>query len=81
MVGEPRSLKYPLEIYDKVDKTGAAIRFENYNKEVDKHFNIIALTAYAMEDDNKKILNEGFDELLTKPFSKYEIINIIKKHL
>ena len=42
---------------------------------------IIALTAYAMEDDNKKILNEGFDALLTKPFSKDEIMNIIKKHL
>ena len=42
---------------------------------------IIALTAYAMEDDNKKILNEGFDALLTKPFSKDELSTLIKKHL
>ena len=42
---------------------------------------IIALTAYAMEDDNKKLLNEGFDALLTKPFSKDEITTLIKKHL
>ena len=42
---------------------------------------IIALTACAMEDDNKKLLNEGFDALLTKPFSKDEITTLIKKHL
>jgi len=42
---------------------------------------IIALTAYAMDDDNKKLLNEGFDALLTKPFSKDEITTLIKKHL
>ena len=42
---------------------------------------IIALTAYAMEDDNKKLLNEGFDALLTKPFSKDEITTLIKKLL
>ena len=42
---------------------------------------IIALTAYAMEDDNKKILNKGFDALLTKPFSKDELTTLIKKHL
>ena len=42
---------------------------------------IIALTAYAMEEDNKKLLNEGFDALLTKPFSKDEITTLIKKHL
>ena len=33
---------YWLETYDKVDKSGTAIRFENYSKHVDKYFNILA---------------------------------------
>ena len=66
MVGEPGSLKYPLEIYDKVDKTGAAIRFENYSKEADKHFNILAwkikphTIAVLFSDVTDRLQKEAF---------------------
>ena len=33
---------YWLETYDMVDKSGTAIRFENYSKQVNKYFNILA---------------------------------------
>ena len=42
---------------------------------------IIALTAYALEDDNQKLLNRDFNDLLTKPFSKEELTALIEMHL
>lgn len=42
---------------------------------------IIALTAYALEDDNQNLSNREFNGLLTKPFNKEELTTLIEMHL
>ncbi len=42
---------------------------------------VIATTAYAFESDMERILNSGFDDYLSKPFSKKALLNIVRKHL
>ena len=69
---------YWLEIYDKVDKTGAAIRFENYSKEVDKHFNILAwkikphTIAVLFSDVTDRLQKEAFINKQNKKLRKAE---------
>lgn len=33
------------------------------------HIPIIALTAYAMESDGERYINEGFDDYMSKPLN------------
>lgn len=40
-----------------------------------KSIPIIAVTAHAMVGDKEKFLSEGFDDYLSKPFSKRDLIN------
>lgn len=42
---------------------------------------IVALTAYAMEEDKKKVINSGFSDYLTKPIVENKLIEMIHKHL
>lgn len=42
-----------------------------------KHVRFIALTAEALPDERAEILEQGFDELLMKPFMEKDIISII----
>lgn len=42
---------------------------------------IIAVTAYAMEGDKEKFLNNGCTHYISKPFNKAELLNIISKAL
>jgi signal transduction histidine kinase len=39
---------------------------------------IIAVTAYAMFGEKDRLLNEGFDDYVQKPFTKVELINHVK---
>jgi CheY-like chemotaxis protein len=41
----------------------------------------VAQTAYAMDSDRDRFLNEGFDDYLTKPINKGELITIIHHQL
>ncbi len=45
------------------------------------HIPIIAVTAYAMEDDKRKILNAGMDEYISKPVSKEILLKKINSFL
>ena len=48
-------------------------------KEINPGIPIIAFTAYAFENDKKNLLDKGFDEYLSKPIDKNDLIKIIKK--
>jgi CheY-like chemotaxis protein len=41
----------------------------------------VAVTGYAMPDDEERLLHLGFDEYLSKPFKKEQITKLIKKIL
>lgn len=61
-------------------ETTKAIR--NLEKEQDlKHTPIIALTAYATKNDEKKVMESGFDYFLTKPIDKPKLLQVIKEQL
>ncbi|MGM0498525.1 MAG: PAS domain-containing hybrid sensor histidine kinase/response regulator [Bacteroidota bacterium] len=38
---------------------------------------VIALTAYAYENDKKRLLDKGFDQYLSKPIDKNDLIKVI----
>jgi CheY-like chemotaxis protein len=39
---------------------------------------IVALTGYAMGGDKEKLISEGFDDYMSKPFEKEDIVNLVK---
>lgn len=41
----------------------------------------IAITAYAMPGDRSKYINSGFNEYLSKPFLKKDLINLVEKYV
>jgi CheY-like chemotaxis protein len=42
---------------------------------------IVALTAYAMEEDDKKCYDAGCDDYLAKPMDRNKLIDVIRKYL
>ena len=46
-----------------------------------KDIPIIALTAYAMEEDAKKVYDAGCNEHITKPFEIRELLNKVTDYL
>ena len=44
-----------------------------------KHSPIIAVTAYVMVGDKEKFLNSGCTHYISKPFSKQELLFLLKK--
>ncbi len=47
----------------------------------DKHIPIVALTAYASENDRQKCLNSGMDNVLTKPINRTGLMNMLSAWL
>ena len=41
---------------------------------------IIAQTAYAMESDRKKSLEEGCDDYISKPIKRKDLLEMVAKH-
>lgn len=42
---------------------------------------ILAVTAFAMRGDRESFLADGFDDYLSKPFSKESLLNLVKSKL
>lgn len=57
----------------------AAIR--EHEAESGRKIPIIALTAYAMEEDKEKCLSAGMDDYLSKPFKADELYTLMLKYL
>lgn len=53
------------------------IRLNEYYKNIP----IIAVTAFAMSGDEDKLLSEGFDHYLAKPFEKKDLVEIVQNNL
>jgi CheY-like chemotaxis protein len=51
-------------------------KFPDYNK-----VPMIAFTAFAMAGDREKFLAEGFDDYISKPLSKEDLLSIVEKNL
>lgn len=50
-------------------------------REIDKIVPIIATTAYAMNGDKEKCLEAGCNAYISKPIRKFDLYNILNKHL
>lgn len=46
-----------------------------------KKIPIIALTAYALEEDKEKLIQLGMDDYLSKPIDKEKLYDMVNKHL
>jgi CheY-like chemotaxis protein len=41
---------------------------------------IVAQTAFAFEEEKQKVLDSGFDNYISKPFNREELLRIIKEY-
>ncbi|MBN1180771.1 MAG: response regulator [Bacteroidales bacterium] len=52
-----------------------------YLKKINKNIPVIAQTAYAMQNDEEKILKRGFDGYMAKPFISDDVYRMLSKYL
>jgi len=52
------------------------LRAEGY-----KNIPMIACTAYALPGDRERFLNEGFDDYIGKPFTRNQLIDVLRRSL
>ena len=62
-----------LKEIDGIETFNRIRKIDNYYSEVP----VIAITAYAMKGDEDKFLSLGFSRYLSKPFKRYQIINLL----
>ncbi|MEX2397791.1 MAG: PAS domain S-box protein, partial [Balneolales bacterium] len=68
-----------INLGDGIDGIQALNEIRNSKKH--KETPVVAITAYAMKEDEKYYRNQGFDEYISKPFSKEDIYDAINKIL
>jgi len=61
----------------KMDGRAATKQIKAYRPDLP----IIAQTAYALDDERKTILHEGFDAYIAKPIQRKEVQAILDKYL
>ena len=66
---------FDINLSDKED--GVAIL--KYARNLPQHLEVpaLAMTAFALDGDRERLLNAGFDEYLSKPFVRHELLNLI----
>ncbi len=47
----------------------------------EKKIPVIAITAFAFEHEKKKLMDEGFDNLIIKPINQQLLLSLIGKYL
>jgi CheY-like chemotaxis protein/HPt (histidine-containing phosphotransfer) domain-containing protein len=80
------TLPYGLVLMDvqmpEMDGFKATHRIRNsQSTTVDRNIPIIALTAYAMQDDREKCLEAGMDDYITKPIDPLALAKVLDKWL
>ncbi len=50
-------------------------------KTIDSEIPVIACTAYAHANDEKNLLDEGFDDYISKPINRKELLYLIQKRI
>ncbi len=53
----------------------------NEIKQFNKRIPIIAITAYAFEQDKEKMLDFGFSDYLSKPYTKEQLFDVLKHNI
>ncbi len=56
--------------------TGEIRKLHNYSTTP-----IIAMTAYAMKGDKEEFVTAGCTDYISKPFDKYQLLNMLNRHL
>lgn len=70
-----------LDINLSEERTGTDLLYLIREREGMKNTPAIALTAYAMPGDEEDFLNEGFDQYVSKPFTRDDLTKTIKQTL
>jgi len=80
-----RKTKFDLILMDvqmpEMDGFEAVAKIRRLEGEQCKRITIIAMTAYAHEDDRKKCLAAGMDDYLVKPLDRALLLQTISRHL
>lgn len=70
-----------LDINLSEERTGTELLHLIREREGMGNVSAIALTAYAMPGDREDFLEEGFDEYVSKPFTRADLTDAIEKTL
>ena len=63
----------------RMDGVTAMKKLKAYSKTA--NIPVIALTAYAMQGDEERLLRQGFDDFLTKPVDIHALLQRVQFHL
>lgn len=50
-------------------------------REIRENIPVIAVTAYAMDNNRTECLDAGFNEYVTKPFDRLKLISLVNKYI
>ena len=64
-----------------MDGLEATREIRRMEQETGTRLPIIGLTADALEENHKRYIADGMDEVLTKPFDDQDLDRVLKSHL
>jgi signal transduction histidine kinase/CheY-like chemotaxis protein/HPt (histidine-containing phosphotransfer) domain-containing protein len=77
LLNAPQSIKAPVYVLDIRMPEINGMQLCQIIKSQNPEAIIIALTAQALPDEHEAILNNGFDAILTKPFSEKQLLDVL----
>lgn len=80
-----KNKKYDLILMDislgDPDIDGVTTMKEIKKLDINKNTKFIAVTSFAMQGDKQALIKEGFDDYMSKPIYKDQLLNLMKKYL